>query len=388
MNRWAALRIQLFAPLLALVAAFALSSAILAATGNSPFDVFDVIVNDGFKTKPIVEMLNRAAPYYIAGVAVAIGFRMNLFNIGVEGQYRVAALVGAFFGAKVALPGPLHVPFILLVSMITGALWALIPALLKVTRGVSEVISSIMLNSIALGFMAFLLRNWFHEKGPGLTGAVGTAPLPDSGRLPLLNDPLERLGIDFPPGARLQSYLFVAIAVGVVYRILIWRTTFGFDLRATGSSPEAAQASGVNSKRMIVTAMLLSGGTAGLIGLNNILSNTGTQARYTDLAVPASLGFTGIAIALLGRNHPVGIAFAALLWAFMDALQTPLQSAGLPKQITAILQGVILLSVVIAYEMARRLNVRREAAALRRDLGEAPPPPPEPSAGGLTEVPA
>lgn len=383
MNRWAVLRLQLSAPVLAIVVAFGLSSIILALTGSSPLEVLEVLVDDGFKTKPIVETLNRAAPYYIAGVAVAIGFRMNLFNIGVEGQYRVAALFGAYVGAKVHLPGLVHIPLILVVSIVAGALWALIPGLLKATRGVSEVISSIMLNSIALGFMAFLLANGFAAEGPGLTGAVGTAPLPDSGRLPLLNGPLEALGMSFPPGARLQSYLFVAIVVGVLYRILVWRTTFGFDLRATGSNPEAAQASGVNSKRMVIVAMLLSGGAAGLIGLNNILSNVGTQARYTDLSVPAALGFTGIAIALLGRNHPVGIAFAALLWAFMDALQTPLQSAGLPKQITAILQGIILLSVVVAYEVVRRIRVRRDAANLRRDLGDAPP-----TGNGLAEAPA
>ena len=370
------LTLRIAAPLLALVAALAISGVVLALTGNSPLEVLEVVFDDGFETKPLVETFNRAAPYYIAGVAVAIGFRMNLFNIGVEGQYRVAALVGAFAGAEISA-GPFSIVIALVVAMLTGALWALVPAVLKVTRGVSEVISSIMLNSIALGFIAWLLANGFAAEGPGLTGAVGTEPMPASARLPLLNEPLEAIGLNFPPGARLQSYLFVALLVGILYRTLIWKTTFGFDLRATGSNPDAAQASGVNAKRMVMTAMLLSGATAGLIGMNNILSNVGTQARYTDLAVPAMLGFTGIAIALLGRNNPLGIAFAALLWAFLDALQTPLLSAGMPRQTTAILQGIILLSVVVSYEVVRRISVRREASNLRRQVDDttAEPPP-------------
>lgn len=362
------LRLQIAAPALAILVAFLISGIILAVTGNAPGDVLTVIMDKGFQVKGLVETSNRAAPYYISGVAVAIGFKMNLFNIGVEGQYRVAALIAAFVGAKTAMPGPLHIPVVLLTAVVTGAAWAFIPALLKATRGVSEVISTIMLNSIALGFMAFLLGNGMAATGPGFTGAKGTPPLQDSARLPTLNGLLEKLGVDFPPGSRLQSYLFVAILVGVLYRVLVWRTTFGFDLRAGGSNPEAARASGVDPKRMVVLAMLFSGGIAGLVGLNNILSGVGTQARYTDLTVISGLGFTGIAIALLGRNHPVGIAFAAVLWAFMDSLQTPLQSAGIPRQVASILQAIILLSVVIAYEVVRRIEVRREASELRRQI--------------------
>lgn len=366
------LSLQIAAPLLALTFALLVSGVILQLTNNDPGEVLRTIIDDGFKTRPMVETLNRAAPYYIAGVAVAIGFKMNLFNIGVEGQYRLAALVAAWAGAEVDLPAPLHIAFVLVVAMVVGCLWALIPAVLKATRGVSEVISSIMLNSIALGLIAWLLSRWFRAPASEYPGSVGTYPLPASGRLPNLNPALSEMGINLPPGTRLQAYLFVALAVGVAYRVLIWRTRFGFDLRASGSNPEAAEASGVRPKRMIITTMALSGAAAGLIGLNSVMSNVGTQARFTDLSVVGGLGFTGIAIALLGRNHPVGIAFAAVLWAFMDALQTPLSSAELPKQITAILQGITVLSVVIAYEVVRRVESRREASSLRRG-GDEPP---------------
>ncbi|MCU1499743.1 MAG: inner-rane translocator [Acidimicrobiales bacterium] len=368
------LSLQVAAPLLAILVSVVVSSAMLIATKNSPWDVFSVIASKGFSKVYLVETFNRAAPYYIAGVAVAIGFKMNLFNIGTEGQYKLGALIAAWAGAAVHLPAPVHVLFIMVVAMITGAAWAAIPAVLKATRGVSEVISSIMLNGIALGLGAFLLGQWLRM--PAKSGfIVGTRPIDESGRLPTLNGLLGSLGLDITSANRVQSFVLVALVVGIVYHVVVWRTRFGYDLRATGSNAEAAEASGVNAKRMIITAMLLSGATAGLVGLNNVMGQAG---RYTDISVVNGIGFTGIAIALLGRNHPVGIAFAAVLWAFMDAVQTPLSNADLPKQVTSILQGVTVLSVVIAYEVVRRIGLRQQAASLKREVptGGAPPPPP------------
>lgn len=362
---------QLAAPALALVVAMVVSGTILALTGYHPSDVLSVIADKGFTAARLTETINRAAPYYISGVAVAIGFKMNLFNIGVEGQYKVAALVGAWAGAAVSLPTVIHIPFILVVAALTGAAYAAIPGILKATRGVNEVISSIMLNSIAFGLSSYLLQRFFRAPSGKYAGTVGTRPIDGSGRLPSLNGLLGSVGVDLPAGSRLQSYVFVAILVGIVFRVVLWRSRFGFDLRASGSNPNAARSSGVDPKRMIVLTMLFSGAVAGLIGLNNVMGSAG---RYTDVSVVRGLGFTGIAVALLGRNHPVGIAFAALLWAFMDAVQTPLSNADLPKQITAILQGISVLSVVIAYEVVRRVEVRRQAAELRRDAGDAPPP--------------
>jgi general nucleoside transport system permease protein len=361
--------LQIAAPMLAIGFAMLVSALLLSLTGYSAADVLDVIVNEGFSRIYLVDTLNRAAPYYIAGVAVAIAFKMNLFYIGVEGAYRLAAVMAAAAGAAVSLPPLLHVPFILLVAMATGAFWAGIPAVLKTSRGVSEVISSIMLNAISLGLSAFLIGRWLRAPAE-VSPVVGTKPIDASGRLPTLNGVLGAIGIDIPDANRVQSYIIVAALVGIAFYILVWRSRFGYDLRASGANAEAAVASGVNANRMIITAMLLSGATAGLIALNNIM---GTAGRFTDVSVVRGLGFTGIAIALLGRNNPIGIAFAALLWAFMDAVQTPLSNAGLPKQITAIMQGITVLSVVIAYEIVRRIGTRRQASELRRD-GTAEPP--------------
>jgi simple sugar transport system permease protein len=378
----------LAAPVLAIAVAMVFSAVMLALTDYSAGDVFHVIFTEGFTRTNLVTTVNRAAPYYVSGVAVAIGFKMNLFNIGVEGQYKLAALFAAAAAAAVELPAPLHVAFTLLVAMGVGAAWASIPALLRAYRGVSEVISSIMLNATALGVGAFFLQRWL--RAPASESPVlGTKTISPSGHLPTLNGLLGAVGIDIPDATRVQSYIVVAAVVGIAYYLLIWRSRYGFDLRATGSNAEAATASGVSAKRMIITAMVFSGAIAGLIGLNNIM---GPAARYTDVSVVSGLGFTGIAIALLGRNNPVGIAFAAVLWAFMDAVQTPLSNANLPKQITSIMQGITVLSVVIAYEVVRRISARQELTGLRREVtagGAAPPAdPPRPTGTGPEVAPA
>lgn len=371
------------APLLAIAIALIVSGVVLSLSGNSPRDIFEVVTRDGFTVRSMIQTLNRAAPYYLAGVAVAIGFKMNLFNIGVEGQYRVAALIAAAVGAAVTLPAPLHVVVILLSGMAVGLLWSSIAGVLRATRGVSEVISTIMLNAIALGLTPFLLERFFRRPKANVADfAKATRTIADSGRLPSLNPVLRGVGIDPPQATSLHSFLLVAVAVGVIYYLVVWRSRFGFDLRASGSNPSAATASGVDAKRMVIIAMASSGAVAGLVGLGAVMNVTG---YYSSDVVVRGLGFTGIAVALLGRNNPVGIAFAALLWAFMDILQTPLARAELPKEITAIMQGIMVLSVVIAYEVIRRVAARQEATAISRGSRQPSTPPDGPS-GAPTEV--
>jgi simple sugar transport system permease protein len=152
---------------------------------------------------------------------------------------------------------------------------------------------------------------------------------------------------------------------------VINRTRFGYDLRISGLSPTAARASGVDSRRMVVTTMVLSGAVAGLVGMPELL---GASYQYS-LNFPAGLGFTGIAIALLGRNNPVGIAFGALLWAFLDKSALALDNVGVPREIALIMQGSIVISVVIAYEIVRRIELTAEQRRVGRELGTAEPEP-------------
>jgi simple sugar transport system permease protein len=373
--------LSLAAPLLAIALALGVSTLVLALTGNSPVDVFRLLGEQLTRSGELVKTLNRAAPYYISGVAVAVGFKMNLFNIGVEGQYRLAGVVAAAAGAGLALPGPLRLVAVLAAAMLVGATWAGIAGVLRAYRGVSEVISTIMLNAIALGLTPFMLTRWFQEeKAEGTVDfSIRTREIPSGGRLPDL-DVIVPGGVS--GGVHLNAFILIAAVVGVGYWLLIWRSRFGFDLRASGSNPHAARASGVEAKRMTVMAMAISGGAAGLVGLSTIVGSA--PHRYTDESFLAGLGFTGIAIALLGRNNPVGIALGALLWAFMDIARTPMSRANLPREITTIMQGILILSVVVAYQVVQRIGQRREAASIAREIDPEAPPAPDRAPAGAT----
>lgn len=348
----------LLAPVLAVVIALVISAAVMLAIGVQPVRALEVMVDFGEtpsqQITALVVVLNRAVPLFLAGLAVAVAFRMGLFNIGVEGQYRMATVLAAGAGAAVSLPAPLHVLVIIVVAMLVGAVWAGIVAVLKVTRGVSEVISSIMLNFIALGLASFLLTGPLRGSEPGAS-IITTKDIPESGWFPSLNGLFDALGLANPP-RQLYGFLLVAVVIGVIVAVVVKRTRFGFDLRATGLSASAASASGVNARRMVLTTMLLSGAIAGLIGLPDLLGSNHTYGtEFTS-----GLGFLGIAVALLGRNNPLGIAIAALLFAFLDRAQVPLQIAGIPSSVVTIIQGTIVLAVVVANEVSRRIT-RRQA---------------------------
>ena len=355
----------LVAPVLAVAVAIVISAAVMAALGVDPLRAFAVMLDFGDTPKQqvtaIVVILNRAVPLFLAGLAVAIAFRMGLFNIGVEGQYRLATVVAAAVGAAVALPAPLHVALIIGVAVVVGAVWAGVGAVRKVARGVSEVISSIMLNFVALGTASFLLTGPFRGSPEGAS-IISTAEIPESGQLPGLNALLGAIGLA-GPSRQLYGFLPLAIVVGIGVAVLLGRTRFGFDLRASGLSPSAARVSGVDARAMVVKTMLLSGAVAGLVGLPDLLGST--HAYTTDFT--AGLGFLGIAVALLGRNNPVGIALGALLFGFLDRALVPLQIADFPVSVVTIIQGTIVLAVVVANEVARRIALR----AAERGSGQA-----------------
>jgi len=217
------------------------------------------------------------------------------------------------------------------------------------------------MNFIALGIASYLLTGPLRGSPEGAS-IISTAEIPESGQMPALNGVFDLLGLANPP-RQLYGFLIIAVVVGVVIAVLLNRTRFGFDLKASGMSPSAASASGVNARAMVVKTMLLSGAVAGLIGLPDLLGNT--HSYTTDFT--AGLGFLGIAVALLGRNRPLGIAFAALLFGFLDRSLVPLQIQDYPSSVVTIVQGTIVLAVVVANEIARR--VTRRAA----ERGTAPP---------------
>lgn len=348
------------APLFAAGAAILISSVALLISGNDPVEAFREMWKSIDSTQSVVIIINTAVPLYISGVAVAIGFKMNLFNIGSNGQYLLAALVAGWAGAEVSLPPLLHVPFVFLVAILVGGSWALIAAILNVTRNVNVVVSTIMLNYIGIGLSAFLLQEVFRDEENG--GLVAqTKVMPESARLPNLNSIIEFFGFNFAPGVDLYGFLPFAIALGIAYYVLLNRSLFGYELRLSGMNADAARSAGVNPKRMVLITLFMSGAVAGMIGLPFLMANPDFY-KYGD-AFPTMLGFTGLGLALLGRNSPVGIAAAALVWATIERGTQPLGPLGIPPEIGRILQGSFLLSAVIAYEVVRRRNDAAAAAA-------------------------
>ncbi|HEY0904948.1 MAG TPA: ABC transporter permease [Marmoricola sp.] len=348
--------LTLVAPVLAVVFAIVVTTIILIAAGDPVGDVWATIFSAP-KPRNLVNIINSGSVLYLSALAAAVGFRMNLFNIGVDGQYRIAAFVAAWVAGEAWLPGILNVLLALVVAMLVGAMWAGIAGILRVTRGVSEVISTIMLNAIATALVAFMLR----KVAVGGSNNITTTPIPESSRLE---------GFDIIPGAvnTVYTLALVAVLAGIFYWALLGKTRFGFSLRATGQSESAAVAAGISVGRMIVYSMLISGAIAGLIGMPLLF---GDSHSYGVTFQPG-LGFAGIAVALLGRNHPVGIAFGALLFAFLNEQANPLQiRAGVSDEIVNIIQGVIVLSVVIAYEVVRRYNNAAEQRKVAEQLAES-----------------
>ena len=336
----------LAAPVAAILFTMIFVSIILIMKGASPLSTFQLIASYGSQSDNIVAELNQTVAYYLAGVAAAIGFRMLLFNIGIDGQYRLAIFFAAVVGGATHLPAFLEVPLIVITGMVVGALWASIAGYLKVKRNISEVISNIMLNTIASGLIIYLLQ----PSRLGLKGKVSdnlsTPMIPNSGWMPTFHI----------FGGQLYSFGLVAIAVGVLYWIVLNKSVFGFNLRATGMSFRAARASGVNAPRMVFITMAISGGIAGLTGMGELLSNTHTYS----LAFPTGYALTGLALALLGRSNPIGIAIAAFFWSFLEQAAPALDLNGVPKEIVMMMQGTIILATVTAYEIVKRITRRQQ----------------------------
>jgi general nucleoside transport system permease protein len=366
--------IGLIAPVAAIVLALVIAAIVLRASGYNPTSVYNAMLNYGTCLKVPADfgpstgcqaqqaiglMVQYALPLFLSGIAVAIGFQMNLFNIGVDGQQYIAALFAATVGAQLGgWPAPIALLVVLLVAMGSGAAWAGIAGLFKTTRGVSEVISTIMLNYVAYGVADYLFTRHFTVTGGG--NNQHTHELPASAQF---------FNFFSSSPNPIDGMVIVAAVIGVAYWFVLGRTRYGYDLRASGLNPFAAAAAGVPAKRMVLSTMLLSGAIAGLVGLPYILN----QQHFFDSTLPsgaAGPAFFGIAVALLGRNSPVGITIGALLFGFLDSSAAVLDLNQIPKEIVAIMQGIIVLSVVVAYETVRRVRVAQAERAVSRRIAE------------------
>jgi simple sugar transport system permease protein len=286
---------------------------------------------------PVTESLVTATPYILAGLAVALGFRCGLFNIGAEGQYLIGALAAAWVGYSFSLPAFVHLPLALLAGATAGALWAAIPGYLKAKFGAHEVVNTIMMN-----WIAFRLSDWL-LKGP--MKASGFRPV-----TPTIHATAE-LPRFFPEPLRFNWGFFLALAMAVIVYWLIFKSTTGFDIRVVGANPDAGKYAGVNIFRNIILAMTLSGALAGLAGTTQVLG----VDHWVGQGFSAGYGFDSIAVALLGKSHPLGVVLSALLFGALRSGATEMQSmAGIPIDIISIIQGLVIIFVA-APEIIRRL---------------------------------
>lgn len=355
MSRFRRLGAGLLAPFGAIVAAMVITSIVISASGSSAGDFWTIIFSRP-ADRSLVNIVNQTSLIYLSGLAAAVCFRMNLFNIGVEGQYTLASYAAATLAGAALLPGVLNVGASILLAVVVGAAWAGVAGLLKVTRGVSEVISTIMLNAIAITLTGYLLNRYGVHEGNG----VRTTVIPEGSQLSGWQPFEESSG-------QIWALAVMAVIAGVGFWVVLNKTRFGYDLRATGSSASAAVASGVKVKRMVVYSMLISGGLAGLIWLPSLFGS----AHSYGTAFQGGLGFTGIAVALLGGNRPLPIVFGALLFAFLNEQSNRLTlETDISANVVQITQGTIVLTVVVAYEVARRYRVRAEQRSIARGVAD------------------
>jgi general nucleoside transport system permease protein len=345
---------ELVFPLVAVAAAFLVGAIFVLLVGDDPVNVYRLLIGSALSWPDgIGYTLFYATPLIFTGLAVAVAFRCGLLNIGAEGQLYVAAFATAWVGIKfggtvvdvfgtptnyawVALPAALLIPLVLLTAVVAGGVWGAIPGWLKARFGSHEVINTIMLNFVALALVSYFTQYYYKAPGDPIMQSVPVGPgaeLPRIGRfLP-----------GFPERIPLNLAFLLALAACALVYVFLWRTKWGYEIRATGANPQAAEYGGISVRKQIILAMTVSGALAGMVAVNEVL---GYRHRFYD-GFSANYGFTGIAVALLGRNHPAGVLLSALLFAvlirggiFVDAF-----SEKVSKDIVEVLQAVVILFV-------------------------------------------
>jgi ABC-type uncharacterized transport system permease subunit len=329
---------ELLFPLIAVIAAFIIGGILILIIGDNPIVAYKLLIGSALSWPDgIGYTLFYATPLIFTGLAVLVALRCGLLNIGAEGQLYVAAFATAWVGITFAhMSAWLLLPLCFLAAIIAGGAWGAIPGVLKARFGSHEVINTIMLNFIAVALVSYFTQ--YHYKTPG-------DPIMESSEIGG-GAHIARLGKflpGFPERIPLNLAFILALVCCVLVYLFLWRTKWGYELRATGSNPTAAEYGGISIRKQIIIAMTISGSLAGMVGINEVL---GYRYRYYD-GFSASYGFTGIAVALLGRNHPVGVLLSAILFGmlirggiFVDAFTN-----NVTKDLVDVLQGIVILFV-------------------------------------------
>ncbi|MDO9302336.1 MAG: ABC transporter permease [Anaerolineales bacterium] len=350
-------------PILAILTAVIIGGIIIWLVGGDPFLAYKGLIQGSLgSTKALSETAVWATPYIFAGLAVALAFKGGLFNIGAEGQLAVGAVFSALIGYALPewlgfdLPAVIHLPLAILFGTLMGGIWAGIVGALKAYTGGHEVINTIMMNYIALNTTSYLLNGVMKDRSP--TNVIARTPLiAESARMPAIFD-----------GLRVHWGFVLALLVALFIWWLLNKTTLGFEIRTVGLNPDAAKYAGINVKRTIILTMLFSGMLAGLAGSIEV---TGLNYRH-ELGFSIGYGYDAIAIALLGKSHPLGVVLASFLFAAMRNGATRMQFlTQLPVDLISVLQALILLFVaadaIVRY--IYRIKAKGERVVLTRGWG-------------------
>jgi len=329
---------ELLFPLIAVVAAFIVGGILILIIGDNPLQAYGLLFGSALSWPVgIGYTLFYATPLIFTGLAVMVAFRCGLLNIGAEGQLYIGAFATAWVGITFANLSPwLLIPLCFIAAVLGGGVWGAIPGVLKARFGSHEVINTIMLNFIAVALISYFTQ--YHYKTPG-DPIMQTVPIGEGAHIARLGKVIPSLPEFIPLNV---AFVVALICCGLVY-LFLWRTKWGYELRATGTNPSAAEYGGISVRKQIIVAMTISGSLAGMVGINEVL---GYRYRYYD-GFSDNYGFTGIAVALLGRNHPVGVIISALLFAMLQRGGIPVDAftEHVTKDIVQVLQGTIILFV-------------------------------------------
>ena len=349
-------------PFLNLLIAFVLSGLVILAIGENPIKALQTMITGALgSTYGWGYTLYYATNFIFTGLAVSIAFKASMFNIGGEGQ----AMIGGLGVALVCLYIPFpHWSVALIFAMIGGAVfgaaWAIIPAYLQARRGSHIVITTIMFNFIAASLLNYVLVNVLRPKG---SMDPATGKFPETTHLPTLHDILEPFGIAFSKSAPVNISLFIALIACVVVYLLMWRSRLGYEIRSFGLSPGASTYAGISSFKIIMIAMILSGGLSGMMSINNTMG----EAERLVLNSVEGAGFIGIAVALMGRNHPFGVLLAALLFGFLYQGGSELSLwTKIPRELVTVIQALVILFTGALDNMVRMPVERAFIRAAKR----------------------
>ncbi|MFZ6655238.1 ABC transporter permease [Undibacterium sp. TJN19] len=323
-------------PLLNLFSALLVAAGVIYLLGESPVESLGILVNSAvLNPEGLGYTLFYAATFIFTGLSVSIAMQAGLFNIGSEGQMYVGGLGLSFvlLALDSSLPGWILIPLAVLGSAVFGAAWAFLPGYLQAKRGSHVVVTTIMFNFIAACLMNFVIISFLIPAGQQNTASRQFA---DASWLPKLNSILPVLG-ETP----LNISFILALLALVIYGVAVWRTTWGYQLRATGLNQHAAHYAGISISKTIIITMMISGALAGLAAVNSVMGST----HYLNLNFPAGAGFIGIAIALMGRQHPVGILLSSILFGALiqGGFDLSLEKANIPPETFIFIQGLIIL---------------------------------------------